>query len=289
MSQDTPKPLQFRCGDFRDQVVVLSELAGPLLDAASSDVLRDFRDHVEQVRIATGGVTLEIPPHRPVRTVSSDGDYERSGKAAQPNIHAELTCRWDVTPIGNKAKGQADRLFEISGIASSVVALYVSSDGDSAQSKVASWRMEIGNPDSPGACFHTQIPDSAGDHADNGTLRPWPHWLPVPRLFSLPFTPMFALDYVLGELFQSRWRDRLQGRGAPVRESEVQRWDAFQRVTLRQHLDWQVGVLDATTHPTALQRMKWTHPPADLLAPRKPERARPRAAAGGQRKGRARK
>ena len=87
------------------------------------------------------------------------------------------------------------------------------------------WRVELGADDAPGCYFHTQI---LGDREES----PFPKSVPIPRLPSPFVTPMAAVEFVLGELFQDKWQEEARRTRDPQR-----RWRSIQAATLVESVD----------------------------------------------------
>jgi hypothetical protein len=257
--------LVFSCSVFRDEINLLASVAEPFLEPGAERVLRNLADQVDNIRGQGSDGVLSIEPTWPLLTRPCGGAYEHDGGGQYATLHAEITARWEVHPVGTRVKSSKDRRFEVAGKASTVAELFVTDPDAVERTKVASWRMEIGNYDSPGAFFHVQIPESRNRTVD-GHLALWPSWLSVPRIAAGPFTPMLAVEFVLGELFQEGWRDHVGSVGGIVRQSDVDRWRNLQEQRLLAYLDWQRESLRVGALGTPLQTLKWAKPPPALLA-----------------------
>ena len=85
----------------------------------------------------------------------------------------------------------------------------------------------LGQGDAPGCYFHTQI---LGDRDES----PFPKAVPIPR-FPSPFvTPMAAVEFALGELFQDKWQEEARQARDPQR-----RWRSIQQRRWSSLLMWQ--------------------------------------------------
>ncbi len=87
---------------------------------------------------------------------------------------------------------------EFCGIASTRIELYASDDPDK---RLAMWRI--------------------------------PNWVPIPRLPSLFITPMSAIEFILGELFQNDWPEVTASN-----TKHVQNWRALQKKWLQKLFLW---------------------------------------------------
>ena len=243
----------------------MRRLAEPFLRSDSLGVLDNLYSQLEGLRYRTAPLRLEVPPSWPIRTIECNGGYERNEGGEHKSLHAELVLAWEFRPLGQSSKKrQADRLVEIAGKASTVATLHVSHAEESL--KLASWRMECGDDESPGAYFHVQIPDTLTSDSDGDVplqkFEMWPSWLPVPRLPIPAFTPMLALEFVLAEIFQNRWPAHLAS--GPY---ELGEWRNLQRRRLSAYFRWQRDNSDNEAAITPLVGTKNAKPPSSLFLP----------------------
>ncbi|WP_419942342.1 hypothetical protein [Candidatus Palauibacter sp.] len=119
--------------------------------------------------------------------------------------------------------------------------------------RVAMWRIECGALDGPGSYFHMQV---LGDEPDP----PFPKWLPVPRLPSLFSTPMAAIEFCLGELFQDQWAKEVAASQSPAES-----WRSRQGERLGYLLHWLrcEAMLKGSSSPWV--NLKDAVPPDDLF------------------------
>ena len=129
-----------------------------------------------------------------------------------------------------------DRMVAFTGMASAVVELWPDGfqwrEEHEKRSRLAMWRIELGAEDSPGCYFHCQI---LGDRAES----PFPKSVPIPRLPSPFVTPMAAVEFVLGELFQDQWSQT-----ASRANHSHQRWRTIQQGRWSNLIRWQKETLD---------------------------------------------
>ena len=182
-------------------------------------------------------------------------DYERGSKSGGPEIYAYVTGNWELRPVGSMRR---NRMVAFTGTASAVVELWPAEcqwrEEQEEGSRLAMWRIELGAQDSPGCYFHCQV---LGDRAES----PFPKNVPIPRLPSPFVTPMAAVEFVLGELFQDQWP-----RTASRANSSHQRWRAIQRGRWSSLLNWQKQTLDLDgSSPWMI--LKEAKPPDDLFVP----------------------
>lgn len=213
----------------------MASLARDFIRYDSTHVLHQLLTSLDQIRQTDGSVEFkwQIPEESPLRTQTSVGQYEPDGEGGK-SVFGELSCTWVIQPARPRGQehGPASSFFLV-GAASTRVAI-VEELEDNLIEEIAMWRMEIGGEGAPGAYFHVQVLGQK-DHP------PFPKSLPVPRLPTVMFTPMFAFDFLLGELFQDGWAEHLasaQDRG------EFDMWRGIQTHRLRKLLDWQIRKLE---------------------------------------------
>jgi hypothetical protein len=123
---------------------------------------------------------------------------------------------------------------------------------DGPEREIAMWRMEIGNEALPGCAFHAQILGEAeGGH--------FPRTLSVPRLPLFMATPLAALDFFLGELFQNDWPEV-----AARASANTDMWRGIHAPRWERTLDWQKTQIAGAVGSPWLA-VKRTYPQRDLF------------------------
>jgi hypothetical protein len=200
----------------------------------------------------TASFVWQIPDQdgKRLRTVAGT-EYEPGGRGAA-EVFGELSFSWELRVVNPTARG-LHRNLQITGNASTKLRIVRVSDGY----LLAQWQTEIGAFDSPGCFFHC----AAGqvDSRPHSTWDFFPRSLPVPRLPSVFVTPADALDYLLGELFQERWRQRQSADDAAIRG-----WGNEQRQRLARLFDWNLSML-RNSQGSALNWLKHKKPGTDLF------------------------
>jgi hypothetical protein len=216
--------LEFRFEELEEEIESFSGLAQSYLEASSMQVLRAWLDQLRSIRGAQSGLHYwSISEERPLWTNLCTEEQN----ARDPELLGRLSMVWGITiPIGTpRGKGNRSHVFELSGIASTKVSLWRRADNGGSR-EVARWSFEVGSDDSPGCHFHVQI------KADD-TDRLFPPSLSIPRLPGILITPIDALDFLLGEVFQETWKKHL-GKETDA----LNAWSAIQRARMLKLLDW---------------------------------------------------
>lgn len=244
--------LQFQFRELVDEIVALREMAGDFLAADGVQVLAALEGELDRIGEMPGGRVLELQL-QPLRTRPTDS-YEVGSRSGGEEIYARVMGIWDLRPVGQR--GRPKRKVEFMGKASAKVELWHKDclwrEDHSPANRLAMWRIELGANDSPGCYFHIQI---LGDRDDP----PFPKCIPIPR-FPSPFvTPMAAVEFVLGELFQDKW-----SREAGQARHHQRRWQSIQQKRLSCLLKWQMAAMEYG-QSSPWMNLKDAKPPADLF------------------------
>lgn len=241
---DDFEPLRFNFADFMQELRAIENLAkNRFLDASAQGVFQRLRDQLSQLQTNNGDrpAFWKVDQDLPVRTLDTF-EYERGERRGPRKVFGEITWCWQLKncPI----RRGPPKVFEVCGNASIRLRI-CESEGD--RTEIARWRVECGAADSPGCFFHTQV---FGDDSD----LLFPKNVPVPRLPTLFVTPMSAIEFFLGELFQDTWEQRLVGN-----DHDLMFWTRNQKLRLKQLLNWklrQVDSCDSGSPWLALKRAK---------------------------------
>lgn len=239
--------LHFKIAELIREAKDLGRIAAPVLDRNTAWRLDQFAAHIEGIRSATNGqirpFQLEGLWTKP--TLAYDRSPGRSVRACIDGI-------WEMSRVEAESRRRrrrrdstngSVRLVAFSGKASLRIAIYEDDtegewtpppvgcdDSDEAENneynRLAMWRIELGRVGAPGPYFHMH---ALGDRDS----APFPKWLPIPRLPSVFVTPMGALEFCLGELFQDEWKRRVEETTAPVSS-----WCSLQERRLSYLLHW---------------------------------------------------
>ena len=209
----------------------MAKMAEPFLENSTIPTkINPWLQQLKSFRTSPPGKLFNwtIPKDRPVTTKESTGGYEPGGRGRY-TVHATMCSIWQIS-IPNitgqaQKKGQPQANFVLSGKASTRISIFSYDQGN--RSELARWRFEIGNNDSPGCHFHAQVMGEEGDIV-------FPKSMSVPRLPNLLFTPMDAIEFVLAEIFQDRWKEH-----ASKETDAIRGWAGCQKRRLINLLKWQ--------------------------------------------------
>lgn len=251
MSRGRVAGLQFRCRELVEETEALRDMAAGLLAPGGDGVLAGLRSQLDRAGQGATDSPVEIQL-RPLCTKPTLG-YEPRSRSGRSEVYARATGIWEVRSVGGT--GPKSRI-AFTGKASAVIELWPAEcqapEQENGASRLAMWRIELGAHNSPGCYFHFQI---LGDHSDP----PFPKSIAIPRLPSPFVTPMAAIEFVLGELFQDEW---------PRKASEVRhhqrRWRTIQRQRWCRLLRWQETALNAG-ESSPWMNLKAAKPPDDLF------------------------
>ena len=234
--------LLFLFAKMEREAINMLSIASPYLDDISDSVNRiaAWTKQLKQFQTDPPGSTFDwsIPIDRPIQTKLSVGQYEpdRNGELS---VYAKLSSIWQIRipeSVGKAhKKGTKQTHFELTGKASTRISI-IANRGEKADEEVARWRFEVGNSDSPGCHFHSQI---LGDDEDPVFPKNIVSATSCPTFL---FTPMDTLEFVLAELFQEDWSRHVAKETDPVRN-----WATCQKDRLLSVLDWQANVIRHTS------------------------------------------
>jgi hypothetical protein len=229
--------LQFSFGEMIAEIESFSHLASKFIALGSQHVLPQYKSTLQSYRDQPdhGLLQWHIPSSDPLKTIVSEGEYESGKKRGSHKVVAEIDALWEIQRIPAKKKKASAIHFKLVGIASTRVRLFC--EAGEVRREIGMWRMEIGDPSSPGCHFHVQI---LGEHAE----APFPKSLCIPRLPGIIITPMAVTEFVLAEIFQKQWPEHI-GYDTP----HLRRWAPIQRKRLNNLLDWNLRLLDEGGSP----------------------------------------
>ena len=252
MSRGRVAGLQFQYRELVDETVALRKMAGGFLEAGGAQVLGALERELERIGGMASDRVLELQL-QPLRTRSTRS-YEVGSRSGGAEIYAYVTGIWELRPVGQR--GRPKRKIEFMGKASAKIELWHKDclwrEEPQPDNRLAMWRIELGAHDSPGSYFHIQI---LGDRDGPS----FPRSIPIPRLPSPFVTPMAAVEFVLGELFQDKW-SREAGRAG----HHHSRWKSIQQKRLSCLVKWQKVAME-TGQSSPWVNLKDAKPPPDMF------------------------
>ena len=206
--------LQFPFDAIVAETITLQKIARQFLCRTTEYVLDDFKSNIESFESKPAG-TLDKLRFCRLKTNSTD--------LYGPEIYAAFSGIWDVISVSHPKKSSMPKNIMFCGIASTKIELYRTGND---KKPIAMWRLELGTHDSPGCYFHAQILGKC-------KKPPFPKSVPIPRLPSLFVTPMAAVEYGIGELFQKEW-----SRHTARKTGDLHYWSRLQQPRLECLLEW---------------------------------------------------
>ncbi len=249
-------PLEFSFASVLREIRAIRDLAAPLLNPDDLWVLETFELSLKLIQQQRKEAAWVLPLDNPLRTKRCDGGYEKrtpespNRRGGRRELFGELTAIWNISPIPEVKTSVLPSRFVVTGLASSKIRLVEELEG--VRREFVTWRMELGAVDSPGSFFHVQIGE---EDEESPVCQP----LPIPRIPCAPITPLLALEFMLSELFQNAWPDRLDKE--PERTKE---WRNIQLERYQAFLGWQTDTL-AKKSGSVLLSLKDAQPPSTLL------------------------
>lgn len=226
--------IEFTFAEVLREIQLMTKLAEPLLEPNDLWKLERLEKGLRTIQSNGVQASWSLPQDDPLKTKLCNGSYERSvgsatRKGSKTALFGELSFIWEILPIPGRKGRKPPKRFVISGIASSKARLVEQSCD--ARKEYVSWRMEVGDNASPGTFFHIQVGE---DDAGSQVYQP----LPVPRIPCPPITPLLALEYLLAELFQNEWPERLRSC-----TDETNAWRNIQLDRYKAFMSWQEQIL----------------------------------------------
>lgn len=221
--------LIFSFQETLDEIQAMSRIGAEFLTAETQEaVFPELVALLESIRAArpADAKTWSVAEDRPLRTIDSVGEYEPGDRRGLHTIIGEISFVWQILcPPEQGPRSRSQKTFVLSGLSSTKIRVIERTEQGTQQ--LALWRVEIGNSTAPGCHFHTQIEGERDDP-------PFPRSLSVPRLPTIVVTPMAAVEFLLAEIFQSRWQQH-----AAADTAAMQRWKPIQKRRLLNLFEWQ--------------------------------------------------
>lgn len=239
--------MQFNVADLQRQFIEIESIASQFLGRGSEGKLSVAAAQLKMIaHNPHKSWKWQIDSADPLWTVPSTGDCEKDGNGT--NLLGCFSFVWDLRGDG---KGQV----ELDDKASTLLSIHeIDGDGSDLPRNrgdrcIQEWNIDVvTSAGAPGPAFHAKVESSAN--------------VPVPRLPSLLVSPADCLDYLLGELFQDRWREHQMGH-ARIRSFSKSQQTRF-RALLEEHLAWLNDIGDCS----AWTSLKDQRPRDALFLPR---------------------
>lgn len=232
--------IRFSIGDLISEADCILMMGYRFIERQSYRALEAYRDSIYAVASARSNT---------MRRVELGVIQTQCADIRGRSVYARIRGNWEVTPVSERSKKVSmSREIAFSGIASTRIELFQYGS----QERAAMWRIEIGSEGSPGCYFHVQV---LGDSDD----MPFPKTIEIPRLPSFFVTPMSAVDYTLGELFGTKWAQKI----ATSRVYGSQ-WCKLQRRLLQSQIKWYGDVIRDSKNPSWMS-IKAAVPGTDLF------------------------
>ncbi len=245
--------LVFSYKDLVEECETLKQYAKHFLDPETTHVLEQAKSRLQNHQQKTAaGVSLgwAISPEDPLRTKWSVGKSQPGGNSAH-KVRAEFSFIWNIRPLDD-AEWPNKKHFVLDGKASTVVRVMEELQNPLREECIAIWKVEVGDQNSPGTHFHVQLNDFAKS--------PFPKSFDVPRLPALAMSPLLAVEFAIGELFQDEWRKYAFVNGAAART-----WRRIHGPRLARFLKWQADRAAEDIEGSPWMAIKIAKPRRDLL------------------------
>jgi hypothetical protein len=227
---------------------IIKTYAQHFLDKTTIGMIDEARGTLNSIQ--TKGSTTEttrwsIPEDRPLYTRWSEGDSKPDKKSAH-HVRGEFSFVWEIRPLDEKPYVGRSHLV-LDGLASTVISIV-----DKNKQCISQWTVEVGDHQSPGTHFHSQVKKFGS--------KPFPSSLDIPRFPSLPMSPFLVLEFTIGELFQDRWRKH-----AVVDSADASRWRGIHEPRLKRFFSWQLERLSSISVGSPWMSLKLAKPAPNIL------------------------
>lgn len=224
---------RFLSSELEQEIKALSKMSAPFFERSWPQNLTAFLSNFQSIKSQPVGSRHELVLHS-LRTRISEGEYEARTKRKGKKIYAIISGIWQIRVHSSGPKQQ----LEFCGKASLTTEIFALSEPCE---RLAMWQLDLGAKESPGCYVHAQIPWGFDAHS------PGQNSIPIPRLPCFFVTPMSAVEFVLGELFQDEWRQSVQRT-----TGETNIWYRLQKKWLKCLFMWYLGELEGEKGESSL-------------------------------------
>lgn len=240
--------LIFSFKDLLLECEIIKTFARRFIDPTTIGMIDEARGILESIQ--TKGSTTKItrwsiPAERPLCTVWSEGDSKPDKKSAH-HVRGEFSFVWHIRPLDEKPfTGRSH--FLLDGLASTVVSVV-----NKRNECIAQWTVDVGDHQSPGTHFHSQVKRFGS--------APFPESLDIPRLPALPMSPFLVFEFAIGELFQDDWRKH-----ALADSTDSRRWRGIHQPRLKRFFVWQLERVSSSAAGSPWIGLKLAKPKPNCL------------------------
>ena len=229
------------------ECAVFKTYAHGFLDSATTRMIDEARCNLQSIKVESSAVKTtrwSIPEDRPLYTAWSNGESKPDKKSAH-HVRGEFSFVWQIRPLDERPfLGRSH--FVLDGLASTLVKIV-----DKDDQCIAKWSVDVGDHQSPGIHFHSQVIQVGGVPSNS---------LDIPRFPAILMSPFLVLEFAIGELFQDRWR-----RHATTDSKGSRDWRGIHKPRLERFYSWQLEQVSSDYSCTPWMRLKLAKPAPDLL------------------------
>lgn len=224
--------INFNKADIEREVHNFIKVSKSFLSSDSEDVINEWLAKLKSFMDKPTKDTCkwDISEQNPIIT-NKTKDYETNNRTGGIYIQGTLSSVWEICQIPSKKGKKSTKLFRLTGLASTKIKIKDVSK-ESQPKTIAQWQFEVGDANSPGCHFHLGIGQFGMDSA----------LLPVPRFPSILITPIDALDFLLGEIFQTKWKEQVNGDSGAMNE-----WSNIQKKRMSSLMKWKSQIIEGSS------------------------------------------
>lgn len=247
--------LLFSLADWQAAAENLSQAVGDFVTSDSKSVLRELVSNISSSLSSqvTGRVCVESS--RPLVTKPTR-DYEPGTRQGSYVAQAHISFQWEISPyhLGKSGKKRPSKYFRTAGCIKNEVVVMGRRAAASTDNEVelGRWSFELGASGAPGCFFHVGM-------CGIDERCPFPKGLSIPRLPSVIVTPFDVVDFVLGEMFQDKWKMKIE----QSKDCNRRIW-SLQRKNLERILGWKKDMV-SNSSASPWWNLKQSFPSAHLF------------------------
>ena len=227
--------------EFDAVIKAAAKLLAPNATQISTTALEELR----QSRIHGQAISWQVSKNNPIKTMLCGGQYHPKNNG-QYDLEGRLSFVWDLKPQKEgKKKTTPAKFFSLTGNVSTRIEIWgkLRTEQQADLFELGSWRFEMGCDGHPGAFFHGQFDWKGYPGID------------IPRLPSILLSPAECIDFLLGELFQTKWPETQQSN-----KDQLNRWAKRHRTRIHNLLGTVSDVVKNSTGVSPWIALKQWHP-----------------------------